>query len=75
MLLYGHVGQVYQGITQLAFHRRIACTTEACKPTAMHVDGQWMVGGDEYVEADVEFLAANEQRVVYVALHDVALDG
>lgn len=46
---------------------------EAAEARAVEVDGERVVGGDEDVDAHVELLVADQQRVVDVSLHDVGL--
>ena len=64
---------MHEWVRQVVHVGRVARVSEPAEALAVQVDGQRLIAGDQNVDSKVELLAADEQRVHDVALHNVRL--
>jgi len=67
------VGQVNHHIVKFSHVARVFLRAEAGESPRVQVHFQRLVTRDEHVHAQVEFLAADEERLFYVSRNDVVL--
>lgn len=73
VLLDGDIGEVDVHVVDGVHVVGVLVRAEAREAVAVHVDAERAVVGDERVDAQVELLAADQQRLVHVAADDVGL--
>ena len=70
-LLDGYVRQVHVGVLNFIHLVRVAVMREPSEPRSVQIDRQWLIASDQYIDSQIELLAAYEQWIHYILLHDV----
>ena len=73
LLLDGYVSQVDHHVVKVGDFRGVLLIAKSCEPFCGEPHLEWSVTCNEYIDTQIELLAPDEQRLVYVTRDDVCL--